>query len=88
MCWSRGRGVQAAYPVGTGCKILGDELWPENRDAILATGLYCIGPALAESAMVANQLEYEWLTDATGVAFLGIGESDRKKLTAMNPLGE
>ena len=56
-------------------QVAGDELWPHDRDAVLATGLYCVGPALAESAMVSNQLEYEWLTDAadtTGAAFLGL----------------
>jgi hypothetical protein len=56
-------------------QVAGDELWPRDRDAVLATGLYCIGPALAESAMVTNQLEHEWLTDAadtTGAAFLGL----------------
>ena len=56
-------------------QVAGDELWPGDRDAVLATGLYCVGPALAESAMVSNQLEYEWLTDAadtTGAAFLGL----------------
>jgi hypothetical protein len=56
-------------------QIAGDELWPGDREAVLATGLYCVGPALAESAMVENQLEYEWLTDAadtTGAAFLGL----------------
>jgi hypothetical protein len=56
-------------------QVAGDELWPEDADAVLATGLYCVGPALAESAMISNQLEYEWLTDAadtTGSAFLGL----------------
>jgi hypothetical protein len=56
-------------------QIAGDELWPGDSDALVATGLYCIGPTLAESAMVSNQLEYEWLTDAadtTGAAFLGL----------------
>jgi hypothetical protein len=56
-------------------QVAGDELWPADPDARLATGLYCVGPALAESAMTANQLEYEWLTDAadtTGAAFLGL----------------
>jgi Protein of unknown function (DUF1553)/Protein of unknown function (DUF1549) len=56
-------------------QVAGDELWPGDREAILATGMYSIGPALAESAMVSNQLEYEWLTDAadtTGAAFLGL----------------
>jgi hypothetical protein len=50
-------------------------LWPENPEAVVATGLYCVGPALAESAMLPNQLEYEWLTDSadtTGAAFLGL----------------
>jgi hypothetical protein len=56
-------------------QVAGDELWPGDRDAALATALYCVGPALAESAMVSNQLEYEWLADAadtTGAAFLGL----------------
>ncbi len=56
-------------------QLAGDELWPEDRDAVIATGLYCVGPALAESAMVSNQPEYEWLTDVadtTGAAFLGL----------------
>jgi hypothetical protein len=56
-------------------QVAGDELWPEDPTARLATGMYCVGPALAESAMVTNQLEYEWLTDAadtTGAAFLGL----------------
>jgi hypothetical protein len=56
-------------------QVAGDELWPANPEATLATGLYCIGPTLSESAMVSHQLEYEWLTDAadtTGAAFLGL----------------
>jgi hypothetical protein len=56
-------------------QVAGDELWPDDEGAVLATGLYCVGPALGESAMVSNQLEYEWLTDAadtTGAAFLGL----------------
>jgi hypothetical protein len=55
--------------------VAGDELWPDDQEATLATALYCVGPALAESAMVTNQLEYEWLTDTadtTGAAFLGL----------------
>jgi hypothetical protein len=56
-------------------QIAGDEVWPDDPDAVLATALYCVGPALTESAMVSNQLESEWLTDAadtTGAAFLGL----------------
>jgi hypothetical protein len=56
-------------------QVAGDELWPTDPEAVLGTGLYCVGPALDESAMVSNQLEYEWLTDAadtTGAAFLGL----------------
>ena len=56
-------------------QIAGDELWPDDKDAVTATDLYCIGPALEESAMMGNQLEYEWLTDSadtTGAAFLGL----------------
>src|SRR5579871_168447 len=56
-------------------QVAGDELWPSDADAVTATALYCVGPVLAESAMISNQLEYEWLTDAvdtTGAAFLGL----------------
>jgi hypothetical protein len=56
-------------------QVAADELWPKDSEAVLGTGLYCVGPALDESAMVSNQLEYEWLTDAadtTGAAFLGL----------------
>jgi hypothetical protein len=56
-------------------QVAGDEVWPNDPEAVLGTGLYCVGPALDESAMVSNQLEYEWLTDAadtTGAAFLGL----------------
>jgi hypothetical protein len=56
-------------------QVAGDEIWPGDPDAALGTLLYCIGPALNESAMVADQLETEWLTDAadtTGAAFLGL----------------
>jgi hypothetical protein len=56
-------------------QVAGDELWPDDSDAVLGTGLYCVGPALEESAMVSGQLEHEWLTDAadtTGAAFLGL----------------
>src|SRR6266571_4334471 len=56
-------------------QVAGDELWPDNPEAVGATALYSIGPVMQESAMVTNQLEYEWLTDAadtTGAAFLGL----------------
>jgi hypothetical protein len=56
-------------------QVAGDELWPDDPDAVTATGLYVVGPELNESAMVPDQLEYEWLTDAadtTGSAFLGL----------------
>jgi hypothetical protein len=56
-------------------QVAGDELWPGDPEAVRATALYCVGPAVTESAMIANQLEYEWLTDAvdtTGAAFLGL----------------
>jgi hypothetical protein len=56
-------------------QVAGDELWPADPEAVLGSTLYCIGPALAEAAMVEDQLEYEWLTDAadtTGAAFLGL----------------
>jgi hypothetical protein len=56
-------------------QVAGDELWPDDLDAVLATAFYCVGPALADSAMVGGQLEYDWLTDAadtTGEVFLGL----------------
>jgi hypothetical protein len=56
-------------------QVAGDELWPGDKEATIATGLYCVGPAEAESAMTSTQLEYEWLTDSvdtTGAAFLGL----------------
>jgi hypothetical protein len=56
-------------------QVAGDEMWPDDADAAVATALFCIGPALEESAMMGAQLEYEWLTDAadtTGAAFLGL----------------
>jgi hypothetical protein len=56
-------------------QVAGDELWPGETEAVTATGLYCVGPAVPESAMVSGQLELEFLTDAadtTGAAFLGL----------------
>ena len=56
-------------------QVAGDELRPDDPEAIAASSLYCVGPALPESAMVERQLESEWLTDAadtTGAAFLGL----------------
>ena len=56
-------------------QIAGDELWPDDPDAVLGSTLFSVGPALSESAMTSGQLEYEWLTDAadtTGEAFLGL----------------
>jgi hypothetical protein len=56
-------------------QVAGDELWPDNPEAMAATALYAIGPVMQESAMISTQLEYDWLTDAadtTGAAFLGL----------------
>jgi hypothetical protein len=56
-------------------QVAGDELWPDDKDAVTATAMYCVGPALQESAMISTQLEYEWMTDSadtTGAAFLGL----------------
>jgi hypothetical protein len=56
-------------------QVAGDELWPGDPEAVAATGLYCVGPAMSEAALMSNQLEYDWLTDAadtTGAAFLGL----------------
>jgi hypothetical protein len=56
-------------------QIAGDELYPGDRDALVATDLYTIGPVLQEAGMVRGKLDYDWLTDAadtTGSAFLGL----------------
>jgi hypothetical protein len=56
-------------------QIAGDELDPNDRQALLATALYTIGPVLEEAGMVRGKLDYDWLTDAvdtTGSAFLGL----------------
>jgi hypothetical protein len=56
-------------------QVAGDEIWPGDPEALAATGMYCVGPALAEAALMSSQLEYDWLTDAadtTGAAFLGL----------------
>jgi hypothetical protein len=56
-------------------QIAGDELYPSNKEALIATGLYTTGPVLQEAGMVAGKLEYDQLTDAvdtTGSAFLGL----------------
>lgn len=56
-------------------QVAGDELWPDDAEAVLATALYCVGPVLPEAALIEGRLEYEWLTDAadtTGAAFVGL----------------
>src|SRR5262249_29179953 len=56
-------------------QIAGDELFSKDRDALVATALYTIGPVLQEADMVKGKLDYDWLTDAadtTGSAFLGL----------------
>ncbi|HYC69581.1 MAG TPA: PSD1 and planctomycete cytochrome C domain-containing protein [Opitutaceae bacterium] len=56
-------------------QIAGDELYPGDEEARLATGFYTIGPVLQEAGMVTGKLEYDQQTDAadtTGAAFLGL----------------
>jgi uncharacterized protein DUF1553/uncharacterized protein DUF1549 len=56
-------------------QVAGDELWPDDPEAAVATSFYTIGPVSQDSALMSKQLEYEWLTDAadtTGAAFLGL----------------
>ena len=56
-------------------QIAGDELWPDDKDAVTATAMYCVGPAVDEAAMMSTELEYQWMTDSidtTGSAFLGL----------------
>jgi hypothetical protein len=56
-------------------QVAGDELFPGDKDALIATGFFTTGPVLQESGMVPGKLEYDQLTDAadtTGSAFLGV----------------
>jgi len=56
-------------------QIAGDELWPLDPEAAIATSFFTIGPASLDSALMSTQLEYEWLTDSadtTGAAFMGL----------------
>src|SRR5688500_14000255 len=56
-------------------QIAGDELYPGDEEARLATGLYTTGPVLQEAGMVAGKLEYDQNTDfvdTTGAASLGM----------------
>jgi hypothetical protein len=56
-------------------QIAGDELFPNDPEARLATGLYTTGPVLQEAGMVAGKLEYDQNTDfadTTGAAFMGL----------------
>ncbi len=56
-------------------QIAGDEIWPDNNEARIATGLYTIGPRLHESAMIPAKDRSEILTewaDTTSAAFLGL----------------
>jgi hypothetical protein len=56
-------------------QVAGDELWPDDPEAVQATALFGVGPAQEDSAMVPDRLEYDWLTDAadtTGAVFLGL----------------
>ena len=56
-------------------QVAGDELYPDDADARLATSFFTIGPVLQESGMVPGKLEYDQMTDAadtTGSAFLGL----------------
>jgi cytochrome c553 len=56
-------------------QIAGDELFPGDAEARLATGLYTTGPVLQEAGMVSGKLEYDQNTDfvdTTGAAFLGM----------------
>jgi hypothetical protein len=56
-------------------QVAGDELFPGDAEARLATSFFTIGPVLQESGMVPGKLEYDQMTDAadtTGSAFLGL----------------
>jgi hypothetical protein len=56
-------------------QIAGDELYPRDKEARLATGLYTTGPVLQEAGMVTGKLDYDQNTDfvdTTGSAFLGM----------------
>ena len=56
-------------------QIAGDELWPDDPDAVTATAAYCVGPAVDEAAMKSTELEHEWRVDSVdtaGAAFLAL----------------
>jgi hypothetical protein len=56
-------------------QVAGDELYPDDPEAVTATAMFCVGPTLPEAALNGGQLEYEWLTDCgdtVGAAFLGL----------------
>ena len=56
-------------------QVAGDEIWPDQTEARIATGLYTIGPRLHESAMIPAKDRSEILTewaDTTAAAFLGL----------------
>jgi mono/diheme cytochrome c family protein len=56
-------------------QVAGDQLFPGDREALVATALFTVGPVLQEANMVPGKLDYDWLTDAvdtTGAAFLGL----------------
>jgi len=53
-------------------QVAGDELSPDDPDAITATALFCVGPALPEAAMMSSQLEYDWMTDSVDTIGAGI----------------
>ena len=56
-------------------QIAGDEIWPDNLDARIATGFYTIGPRLPESAMIPAKDRSETLADwadTTAAVFLGL----------------
>ena len=56
-------------------QIAGDEIWPDNPEARIATGFYTIGPRLPESAMIPAKDRSETLTewaDTTAAVFFGL----------------
>lgn len=55
-------------------QVAGDELWPEDPDAVIATAFNLLGPDMVDSA---DQIQRRWLTlsdmtDTTATAFLGL----------------
>src|SRR5262249_44263363 len=55
-------------------QIAGDELYPEDADALIATGFNLLGPDMTDASSQAQRRQntLDDMTDTTGLAFLGM----------------